>query len=48
MVEEKPGDRSTPVEIITWAQMASEAEEKQKKAVEQVGSAYQGVGIGSG
>ena len=48
LAEEKPRDKSTPVEIITWVQMASEAEEKQKKAVEEVGSAYQGVGIGSG
>ena len=28
LVEEKPGNKSTPVEIITWLQMASEVEEK--------------------
>ena len=48
LAEEKPGDKSTLVETITWAKMASEADKKQKKAVEEVGSAYQGVGIGSG
>ena len=36
LVEERPGHKSTTVEMITWAQMALEAEEKQKKAVEEV------------
>ena len=48
LVEEKLGDKFTAVEIINWAQIVSTAEEKQKKAVEEVGSAYQGVGIRSG
>lgn len=40
MMEKKYRDKSTLVEIITWAKMASKADDKQKKGVEEVGSAY--------
>ena len=40
LAEEKLGDKSIHVEIITCSKMASEADERQKKTMEEVGSAY--------
>ena len=36
------------MEFITWAKMASKVDEKQKRGVKEVESAYQEVEIGSG
>ena len=48
VMREPLGDDSTLVEIKTWAGVVAETEERRKKAEEEVGTAYYGIGIGSG
>ena len=48
LLSEYPEKDTTPVEKKTYAGVLAETEKKRKKAEEEVGTAYHGVGIGSG
>ena len=48
MLQERPAEDTTAVEMRRWADMLAETGKKREMAEEKVGKAYHGVGIGSG
>ena len=48
VISERPPEKATHIEHITWAERIIEAEKKRKKAEEDAKRVHHGVGVGEG